>query len=125
MGRYAECVMENLLVSMLGSQRQLPWTLTNSLHYLSFWNGKPRVCLILGLPNSGFSLNPLSGIPPRYIELASSYRPHSKISVTLLTLIQFFTCVSSYVYTDNHFEKRVCYIPDIDMVSLLCVSSCV
>ena len=64
-GRNAEFVMENLLASRLGSQSQLPWTLIHSLRYLSFWNGKPRVCLISGLPNSGFSLNPLSGMPPR------------------------------------------------------------
>ena len=36
-GRNAEFVMENLLASRLGSQSQLPWTLTNSFHYLSFF----------------------------------------------------------------------------------------
>ena len=63
-GKNAEFVMENLPASRLGSLSQLPWTLTNSLHHLSFWNGKPRVCLVSELPKSRFSQNQLSGMPP-------------------------------------------------------------
>ena len=47
--RNAEFVMENLLASKLGSQSKLPWTLTQSFCYLSFWNVKPGVCLFSGL----------------------------------------------------------------------------
>ena len=53
----------NLPASRLGSHSQLPWLLTQSLSYLSLWNGKPRVSLISGFTYSELSQNPLSGIP--------------------------------------------------------------
>jgi len=69
------------LPTRLGSQSHLPWSLTPSINYLSFWtgldsaflaltyppfwNGKPRVSLISGLTYSDFWLNLLSETGPR------------------------------------------------------------
>ena len=63
-GRNSGFLIVNLPASRLCSQSLLPWWLTQSFSYFSFWNGKIRVSLYSGLTYSEFSHNPLSGIPP-------------------------------------------------------------